>query len=515
MRSRYAWNSLAVFGCQMVLTGGVVLAQAGAAADAAPPAIDPPAGLQGESAGPSKGALADEYVDASFGFALRPLDGSTMDRRKRQVENRLQLVQFVRLDIGWSLAVRWMTHERPIDVQAAEEALEFDLAVQYPDSRVTRAEPAKVAARDAVRLTGAFSADGQIWLRQQVVLAFRPKEYLLIILTTPDDDREVAARAFEQILESFKILRTQLQEKQIEAALDRGMLLGQDVASGKRPITERVLEPIQLRLSRDGHPVGVVDIQERVDRIGGKEGVRSLQQVWLFSPDQSVQYLQEDKFVSADFTYDEWRNVSQIMPSKEVDPRQRVLVHVEAGIRRGDKLVVKYAGPGVEEKDRNIETEPNYGPTSLPLLLPRIADLSRPELYAFSMYDTERRGMTLRTFRVVGPGQATVDGRRVSGYKIEDSEGLLPPVNEMLVTETGRLIRLASGPVEMTVSSPEQLELEFGERIRATQKQFRQNAGLPEPTAQQRAAPAPAGSGGSRTPARTPARAPSRARDRR
>jgi hypothetical protein len=87
-----------------------------------------------------------------------------------------------------------------------------------------------------------------------------------------------------------------------------------------------------------------------------------------------------------------------------------------------------------------------------------------------------------------------VAGRRVSGFKIEDSEGLVPPANEIVVDEAGRLIRLVSGPVEMTVATKAQLEAEFGERIRATQKQFRENAGLPEPSAQQSAAasqPAP------------------------
>lgn len=41
----------------------------------------------------------------------------------------------------------------------------------------------------------------------------------------------------------------------------------------------------------------------------------------------------------------------------------------------------------------------------------------------------------------------------------------------------------------MVAASQTQLEQEFGERIRATQKQFRESAGLPEPSAQPNAQP--------------------------
>ncbi|HOQ87502.1 MAG TPA: hypothetical protein PLQ89_17460, partial [Phycisphaerae bacterium] len=324
------------------------------------------------------------------------------------------------------------------------------------------------------------------------------------------DDLDVAGRTFSEILESFQIVRTETQQKQIEAALERGADLLQRAGHGEKKITDRILEPVTLRLTREGQPVGMVEIHEKVDKIAGKEGVRNLQQAWIFNPDGSVQFLQEEKFISADFTYDEWRNLTQLMPSKQTDPKQRVIMHMEAGIRRGDQLIVKYAGQNPNDRqDKAIEIDRSYGSTGLPLLLPRLVDLDSPELYAFSMYDTERRGMSLRTLRVAGPAQVTVAGRRVSGYKIEDCEGLLPPVNEIIVDRSGRPVHLASGAVEMTLVSPEQLEAEFGERIRATQKQFRESMGLPEPSAQPQAGPA----GKSRAP-ETKTRSPGRTRGR-
>jgi hypothetical protein len=405
------------------------------------------------------------------------------------------------------MAIRLWSSQRPIDSAAAKEALSFDLAAQFPDSSVTQADALRIASREAVRLAASFSAEGQNWLRQQVVVRLRPAEYIVVILTTPADDRGIAIKTFDQILESFQVVRTEAQQRQIDAAINRGIALKEKVGGGEPKIVERVQEPTLLRLSREGQSIGLVEIGERPAKVAGKEGVQSLQQAWIFNPDQSVQFLQEEKFISSDLSYDEWRNMSQVMPSKQADPRQRLIVNMEAGVRRGDQLVIKYAGTGAGDKqEKVIEIGPSYASGGWPLLLPRVVDLKTPELYAFSMYDSERRGMSLRTFRVVGPTEAQVSGRRISGFKIEDSEGLLPPVNEMVVDPTGRLIRLASGPVEMVVATQAQLEGEFGERIRATQKQFRQNAGLPEPSAEPNAAPPPAGGGREPAPQRAPNR---------
>lgn len=469
-----------------------------------------PAGL---TASVAKGVLGPEYVDASFGFGVRPLAGATVDRRKRAVEGRLQLAQFVRLEIGWSMAVRLWASQRPIDATAAKEALAFDLAVQYPDSAVTRVEALRIAGRDAVRLAANFSAEGQNWLRQQALIRLRPTEYIVVILTTPADDREIAAKTFDQIIESFQVVRTEAQQGEIDVALERGISLKTQVGGGQPRMSGLAQEPVLLRLTREGQSIGLVEIAERSAKVAGKEGVQSVQQAWIFNPDQSVQFLQEEKFVSNDLEYDEWRNMSQLMPSKQTDPQQRLIVNVEAGVRRGDQLIVKYAGTGVDDKqDKVIEVEPSYASGSWPLLLPRVVDLKTPELYAFSMYDSERRGMSLRTFRVTGSTQVQMAGRRVGGFRIEDSEGLVPPVNEIVVDESGRLVLLASGPVEMAVASKAQLEAEFGERIRAVQRQFRQNAGLPEPSAQQNVSPQPAGAKANREPA--PRRDSSRSRRR-
>ncbi|MBI4582126.1 MAG: hypothetical protein HY718_20690 [Planctomycetes bacterium] len=433
-----------------------------------------------------KGELGPNYIDGSFGFSVRPIAGARIDRRKRTVEGRLQLAQFARLEVAWSMAVRLWATARPVDAMAASDALMADLGPHYPDLRVARAEAVKIAARDAVRLEATFSAEGRTWLRQQAVIPLRSRDYIQLVLTTPADDRDVAERSFGQIVESFTIARTEVQQQQLDDALERGTALLQSLAGAPGKIAGQALDqPLYLRVVREGTPVGFFEIRERAATIERSDGLQVLQRAWLFGSDGSVQYVQEDKFLANDLTCDEWRNVVQLMPSPQVDPKQRLVVSIEGGIRRNDQIVVDYTDQvGVSDKQtKAIQVEPSYAAALWPLLLPRLVDLSKPELYAFSMYDSDRRGLILRVFRVVGPVRVLAGGRRVSAVRIEDSEGLLPPVSEIDVDEKGRPVRVSAGPVEMTVATAAQVEQEFGLQVKAAQARFRETAGLPPPSA--------------------------------
>jgi hypothetical protein len=432
----------------------------------------------------AKGALAQqEYVDGSFGFAVRPLAGATVDRRKRTVEGHVQLAQFVRMEVAWSMSVRLWTSSRPIDVPAAKEAMFASLSRDYPDLQVTEAQAIHVDGRDGARLLGTFTNEGQLWVRQEAVIPLRGQDYILLVLATLVEDRDVAVTAFGQIIDSFKVVRTQAQQEELDAALRRGTALLQDIAAdGKKVMPKPLDKPLYLRLMREGRPIGFLAMFERGGTLEREEGLQMQQQAWLFNPDESVQYQQEDKFVAGNLAVDEWRIITQTMPPKAYDAKQRLVVSVEGGIRRNDKLVVEFTQQvGVTEKQSKvIETEASYASLAWPVLLPRLVDLSKPELYAFSMYDPERRGLILRTFRVVGPVQVAVGGRQVSAVRIEDSEGLVPPVSQIDVDEQGRLLRISSGPVETALTSQAEIEREFGPRVKAIQAQFRDSNPQPQ-----------------------------------
>lgn len=427
-----------------------------------------------------KGSLGPEYVDGSFGFALRPLAGATIDRHKRTIENRMQLAQFVRLEIGWSMSVRLWESERPVDVEAARKDLGANLIFQYPDLSITRAEAVDLGSRSSVRLAASFSNEGQSWLRQQAVVPLHGRNYILITLTSPADDNRIATEAFGHILESFQVIRTRVQQEQLDAALRRGtQLLKNLTVNGKSALT-KANPTTYLRTTRDGVPIGFVQIEEGVSTVNHENGLRISQRAWLFNADGSTQYMQEDKFVADNLSYDEWRNLSQFLPAKDSDPKPAMVVSIEGGVRESDQLIVEFsnqAGMMDKKKNKGIQVEGSYAPAAWPLLLPRLVDLNQPELYAFSMYDTDRRGLVMRVFRVLGPAQITVGGRRLSAFRIEDSEGLVPPFSEIYVDQAGRLLRLVSGQIEMSVATQPQIEQEFGPKVKGTVERLQQMSG--------------------------------------
>ncbi len=427
-----------------------------------------------------KGALGPEYVDGSFGFAVRPIAGARIDRRKRTVEGHVQLAQFIRLEVGWSMSVRLWEPSRPVDVQAARDAIKADLLPTYPDFQITTAEAVNIGGRDAVRVAGTFSTEGQMWLRQHLIVPLRTGEHIIVLLATPADDREIATAAFTQIVNSFKIVRTQAQQEELDAALDRGTSLLQRVNGAAQPIsTKAATKPIYLRVMRQDKSAGFIEMLEKAGSLDHKQGLQMLQRGWMFNTDGSATYFEESKFTADDGTFGEWRNLSQTMPSKQVDPKQRVVASVESGIRRNDQLVVESVQQvGVYHKQtKAIQISPSYAPSAWPLILPRVVDLNKPEVYAFSMYDPQRRGLILRVLRVAGPTFVQVGGQRTAASKIEDSEGLVPPISEIDVDKNGLPLRLATPTVEMTRTTQAEVEREFGPRIKATQEIFRKNAG--------------------------------------
>jgi hypothetical protein len=320
-----------------------------------------------------------------------------------------------------------------------------------------------------------------MWLRQQAVIPLRDKEYVLVILTTSADDRTTAQDAFGHMLDSFRILRTQMQQDQLDRALDRGASFMRTAAANDKGISARLNPVTYLRTTQDGNPIGFIEVLENATRIDRKEGLHIVQRAWLFNPDSSVQYVQEDRFIADDLSYDEWVNFSQTMPSKQVDPKQQLLVSIEGGIRDHNQLVVSSSNRigATEKQEKAIEVGRNYASPAWPLLLPRMVDLDTPELYAFAMYDSDRRGLILQVLRLMGPTQISIGGRRVSAFRIENGEGLVPPVSTIDVDKNGRLLRLSSGTVEMTATPKEQINSEFGPQVKATQDHFREIAGLP------------------------------------
>jgi len=121
-------------------------------------------------------------------------------------------------------------------------------------------------------------------------------------------------------------------------------------------------------------------------------------------------------------------------------------------------------------QDKVIEVEPSYAPAAWHVLLPRLVDLATPELYAFSSYNAERRGLALRTLKVVGPTRFGGSGGQTAAIKLEDSEGLIPPITETDVDSKGNILRIIAGGLEMLATTREHVEQTYASRVKAAQE---------------------------------------------
>lgn len=416
-----------------------------------------------------KGDMAPAYVDGSFGFSVGYPAGAVIEREKRFVTTAdLEIVRFVQMQHTWSLAVWLSSSPRPVNSESLLRDMAGRLSVEHENAQIVRRDSVRVGTREGVRLAVTFSADEREWLWQQAAVITAPSEYFTLTFITPLDDREVASGFFDEILDGFSILRSELMQERITAALRRGATLLQTVAGDRTRFKALIAErDTHLRLVQDGRDIGFIRIHEGPGQVDHYEGLAVCQQGWLFPQDQSVTQFQYDMFLSADLAYARWDNrVRVLTPGQEGKPAH-VGLGVEHGLQQNDKLVVTYTAKlnDPEMKEKVLELESTFGSPAWLAVLPRLVDLEKPEAYAFSTYDGERHGLILRVFQVVGPTHITLDGQRVPVFRLEDSEGLIPPINQIDVDAAGRMVRVSAGPLEMLATTPRYVQQNYEARV--------------------------------------------------
>lgn len=444
----------------LLLAVQVVLGPATAArADARLDEMDPP----------RRDALAAPYVDGSFGFSLKPPAVCAIIREKRPMSTAdVEVVRFQNNELSWSLSVRFVVAEQPLDTQTLIEGITDNLVTQHESVDVLHGESARIAGREGVRYMARFTADGDRWLRQQAVVRFKPTEYFALVFLTPEEDRVLAADLFDRVVASFEILRTEAAQQRLQAAIDRGRAVLDAFRNGSRRLPGREHEERFLRLLMEGKEIGYVEVHQQAGELNYRDGIHVQEIGWLFQPDGGTTHMRNVMFLADDLSWEIWDNwVLTVLPPEDNQPRQSLL-EVEQGLRTDETLLVAYspAPNATELRDKAIEVDGTYASAAWHALLPRIIDLTKPEIYNFSAYNSSRRGLALRTYEVAGASSIRLDGRTVPAVRIEDSEGLIPPVNEIYVDNEGRLLRVVAGPLEMVQTSKRHIERRYADRVR-------------------------------------------------
>lgn len=436
---------------------------------------------------PPEGALAPRYVDGSFGFAIRPPAGCDRIREKRFVGAAdVELVRFVKPSSRWALTVRQSNTTRPLDADLIVEGITRELESRFSDVKVVRKEETRIASREGVRCAATLVAQGVDLLRQQAVIRTKPTEYIALVFVTPTRDRDVATPLFDKIVESFEILRSEKTAEQIQRGLTRGTELLQSVKTRELDLLGVVRDEIFLRCIINGKEEGFMQIREEVTTMGHRKGIAVHKWGWLFKPAKgdplgTVTHMRHYMFLARDLSHEKWENRLMVLaPDPDRAGREAALT-IENAVRQDDKLLIRYTPkPNAPElTEKAIEVESSYASAPWDVFMPRLVDLSRPELYVFSTYDTGRRGLVMRALRVVGPENVRIEGRTVPAVKLEDSEGLIPPVHEIYVDEKGRLlrvvIRIPDSSMEMIATTRDYIERTYEARIKQVEALFQQH----------------------------------------
>lgn len=424
--------------------------------------------------------LDPPYLDPSAGFSIRPPAGCAIIREQQYIGRAdVELVRFVNASLEWALAVRRTKTTRPLDGQAIIEGITKELGDQFDQVEVKQAETTRVASREAVRCTVGLAVRGQALLRQQAVVRLEPTVYFVLVFVSPQADADRATAVFDRVLASFEVLRSEKKDEQLREAMKRGTSVLASVMSGNVKLLDARRDETFLRCVIAGQDSGFIQVREEPAIREAREGLAVHKWAWLFRPDGGVSHLEHHTFVSKDLVHERWESRLVLLTPAPPGGGPEVLLDVETGIRQDNKLMLTYTpqpnAPRLKEKE--ITVEPPYAPAPWDILLPRLIDLGRPELYAFRLYDNARKGLSVRAFRVVGPETVRLGNRSEPGVKIEDSEGLIPPAHEIYVDQRGRLLRIVlqipDSPMEMLQTDRQSIDRQFGTRVQEAQSLLR------------------------------------------
>lgn len=420
---------------------------------------------------PEVPAAAARYVDGSFGFALTPPIRCDVFREKRFIgTDDVEVVRFVNAEAMWSLSVRQSKPQRALDPETLGAMVAQELAGTCQDIVVVRADGSQVGSREMVRCAVTMTARGIPMLRQQAMIRVKPTEYFAVILASPQSDEKNAALAFDKAVASFEVLRSEAQENHLREALVRGSSLLQLARSGSLDLQGKDPREVFLRYVEGGQENGFMQIRMVPGTVDRREGLTVFKWFWYFPQDESITLMQQDMFVTPNLSFEKWesRRIT-ISPPPRGGGQRQISVETENGIRQGDKLLVAYAGKstGSQITEKELDVDRTYASAAWDVLLPTLVDLSKQEVYAFSWYDSSRRGLALQTFRVVGE-KGSVGGAPLT--VIEQSEGMVPPFHELSVDRSGLLARVVMNvgdkQIEMPGTTRQDVERKYGARVR-------------------------------------------------
>ena len=410
---------------------------------------------------PPFGLGSSEYVDASFGFSLRPPKGwRVVGERSGNTRDTtlLRMTDPAPGDAPPDILVRLIRAPRNATMeqvfQEAQAQAQRDFGKGGPVS-LLGSMPRRIAGQPGGKMTMQFTVAGRAVIRFQAFIQAptdpkaRAARYFTLVYTGPKESQAKAEPLFDSVVSSFKLIQDARSEKEIRAALARGKAWMASL-KGVR-LADKRLPTQYYKVYLNDREAGCLQVSEEPAIVNKVEGVRIVERGWTFPSNGESQHVTNDLFLSADLSRESWTNRTvTLIPPRGAVPAALGL-SLQEGVRQEDRVITsecnEYGVRPTNNEPIKIERE-FYGPRLLVRWLPRLVDLKKPTLYAFTGYDYDREGLVLRTVEVKGGGL----GLGGASYQVRDREGLWGAPSDMWFDAQGRLLKLSAGPLKMDLS---------------------------------------------------------------
>ncbi|MCK6482538.1 MAG: hypothetical protein HUU22_04590 [Phycisphaerae bacterium] len=427
---------------------------------------------------PANVELAEPWVEATYGFSVRPPKGWVLTQTRSLGQREATLLQMndpQRSLFPPELLVKFVSMPQETSLDRLMEDWRFGLSSQFGDTDMQETRLVRIAGRPGCRFVATFSREGQSVALLQAAVQLSPTNFLVLVHTGLAAQRGDAERVFDAVLESLRLLEDENSDARARKAVSVGKswlrsARRADLDAKRRP-------PVCLALKLNGRECGYLHVVEEPFTFQRADGVRVAERGWIFADDGKVRRHEADLFLSFDHVTESWQNrIVTLVPARE--DRQPALAQVwEEGIRDGDVLVAarsyQYGQRPDNQPSLRLPLE-GYAPRLLVRWLPRLVDLSKSETYGFSSYDHARHALVLKT--VETRGKVTPPGLSAEGplFLVIEREGLSGPPIELICDAEGRLVRSTAGPLTMMPTDAAAVEARWAPRIEATVAQMRQ-----------------------------------------
>ncbi len=451
----------AAAGALSVWLGVIPAAAQDATTGAAPPARPP--------------LLGERFVDPTFGFSIRPFNLANVSRLKiADPLEGYQLVEFVHQERPWLLVVCLDTLQSSMRPEEFVEALQ-----KFWESRYEKVEPVgrsarRIGARPGAVWHGRYSETVARWSMHEAVVELRPREFFRIVLKVPLRDADVAEAVFEVILDSFEVLQSDVGAQQLSEALLRGReFLESDPATR---LGGRLDAEAWMLIRRAGREIGYAHVTEAAETRGGQPGIRVSERGWLFLDGDVAHQIQNDHFVAQDLREGLHESRVRVVTPGVEGGAPTVLAYLEQAVQSGDALLLSYTEQAGDRSltNRTVELDSSYIPPALERMLPRLIPRDPGVLYAFSSYNSQRRGLVLHSFRILTREEVGGDFPPEAKFVVEDAEGLVRPGSRIYLDEGGHIVRVVAGDDLLVRTTAARIEAQFAGKRRAAEEMLRQ-----------------------------------------